>query len=208
MLIVIRPRVSLTAAHRAHIPKWLSHSVAEWLELPIEWLLPLPSALIHSVQFSYIPLVYTVHTSIQGVSVPLNAASSGRPSFSAGGLVQLADLRLDSSRSHPTIASVNSIPFGEILFENPVSSSAVGSVQLAGWTWNNWIGRVDPPPSPAWGLDGQITSGCQQRILIRGLNWYLTTKPVHCSYKMLSSPWYVLIGVNRVEALLPIWKSD
>ena len=85
-----------------------------------------------------IPLVYTV----QGVSVPLNAAGSGRPSFSAGGLVQLADLRLDSSRSHPTIASVNSIPFGEILFENPVSSSAVGSVQLAGWTWNNWIGRV------------------------------------------------------------------
>ena len=79
--------------------------------------------LIHIGQFS----VYSVQCrSIQGVSVPLNAVSSGHPS-SGGGLVQLADLGLDSSHSHPTMASFNSIPFGEILFENQV----VGSVQLA-----------------------------------------------------------------------------
>ena len=76
MLIrVIRLRLN-GRTQSPHIPQWLSHSVAEWLELPIEWLLPLPGALIHIGQFS----VYSVHCiSIQGVSVPLNAVSSGHP---------------------------------------------------------------------------------------------------------------------------------
>ena len=42
------------------------------------------------------------------------------------------------------------------------------------------------PASPAWGLDGQINSTCQKRILIRDLNWYLATKPVHSDVRCLS----------------------
>ena len=152
MLIVIRPRVSLTAAHRAHIPKWLSHSVAEWLKLPIEWLL-LPSALIHGVQ----SLVFSTQcVSDAAVEVVVVLSISLSHLLSGGSWVQLADLRLDRSLLHPPMASFNWIGLRKILSEKYNSVlKVVGLVQLADgswiaanisgsppWNWKNWIGRV------------------------------------------------------------------
>ena len=78
-------------------------------------------------------MLYTVYIcSIEGIQ-KWPAPSYG-PTFAGGGLVQLADLSLDSRTLHPTMASFNWIAFREILLENPrntVPFSAVGLVQLA-----------------------------------------------------------------------------